>query len=115
LAIALGGAVVAVALNAILAVTAGLVAVVAVAGWLIGLALRDDAGAAGQAAARPALGMALGLACGMVALIAIGAWLVAVPQGNVLNPLDYLGQTLGLTLPASLAAAAGAAWLGARR
>lgn len=115
-AIAILGAVASAGLNAILAVTTGLVAVAGLTAYLIGLALRQNppARAPCRSAGTSHAGLAIVLALFSVAAAAAGAWLVAIPQGNLLDPLDYLGQTLGLVLAGQGLAAVLGAWLGSR-
>jgi hypothetical protein len=119
--IAILGAVAIAALNAVLAVTTGLVAVAGVTGYLIGLALRpgsmvDALGGRtpGVSTGANRVSLAIELALLAVAAGAAGAWLVAIPQGNLLGPIDYLGQTLGILLPVQAVAAVVGAWLGSR-
>ena len=108
-------------LHAVLAVTTGLLAIAALVGYLLGQALR--AGGAGVRAGGTGDGPAAGansvagaivLALAVVAAGAIGSWLVAIPQGNQLGIAEYLGQTVGIVLPAQALAAVAGAWLGSR-
>jgi hypothetical protein len=125
------GAVASALLNAVFAVTIGLVAVSGVTGYLVGAALRTPladragdrptGGAAAGAGGRPTAAsrsnrIALAVLVALVAVLAgaLGAWLVAIPQGNLLGPIDYLGQTLGIVLPVQAVAAIVGAWLGSR-
>lgn len=124
LLVATGGAAVIVVLNVVLAVTAGLVAIAAVTGYLVGGALRGvsaevppvtaGAGVLGSSRGR-GIALAMAVAVGSVLAGALGTWLVSVTaQGGTLGPLDYLAATMGILLPIQILAAAGAAWLGSR-
>lgn len=101
------GAAAIVVLGGLLAVSAGLVAVAALIGWLTGAALRPTA--AGRRAA-----LAVALAVGAVGLGQLGLWGFAWLEGGRLGPLDYLAQTFGVLVPAEVAAAALVAWASAR-
>ncbi len=103
-------------LGGLLAITAGLVAVPGVAAYLVGQALRasDGPGSSAPGAPTSRTAAAIGLAIAVVLVGVLGSWLLSLPQGGVLGPLDYLGQTLGLLVPVMIAIAAVAAWLGSR-
>jgi hypothetical protein len=94
-------------LGGLLAVTAGLVAVAALTGWLTGAALRATGG-------RRRVALAVALAVGAIALGQLGLWGFAWLEGGRLGPLDYLTQTYGVLVPAEIAAAALVAWGSAR-
>jgi len=119
--IAILGALAIAVLNAVLAVTTGLVAVAGVTAYLVGLALRpgaetDTAGGRtpGVSTGAGRVSLAIVLALLAIGAGAVGAWLVAIPQGNLLGPVDYLGQTLGIVLPVQAVVAMVGAWLGSR-
>lgn len=123
LGIAVAGALVMLALNVLLTITFGLVAVAAVTGYLVGGALRERAAGMPAAAGAGSLGSArdrgmaltMALAVGAVLSAALGTWLVAiVAQGGSLGPVDYLAQTMGILLPVQVLVAAGTGWLGSR-
>lgn len=87
LAIVLGGTIAFVVLGGILAVTAGLVIVAAVVGWLIG-----------QVVSPPARAGLAGL--GAVALGLLGIWLFGRIEGGVMDPLSYVLEVEGWPLVA---------------
>lgn len=87
LGIALGGAIAFVVLGGILAVTAGLVIVAAVVGWLIGMTVSP-----------PARAGLVGL--GAVALGLLAMWLFGRIEGGVMDPLSYLLEVHGWPLVA---------------
>jgi hypothetical protein len=109
---AVAGSVATVILGGALAVSAGLLVVAAACGWAIGLAVR--VGAAGALAAGSRAAVAVALAGLAVALGQLGLWLYARTEGGVLGPVDYLGQTFGLLVPAQVLLALAAAWRAAR-
>jgi hypothetical protein len=99
-------------LGGVLLVTAGLIVVAAVGGWVVAAAVR--AGTA-PALRRPQRSWAaVILAVAGVAVGQLGLWLYARYEGGVLGPLDHLAQTYGILVPLELGVAAVAAWLAAR-
>jgi hypothetical protein len=96
LGVAVGGIVAYVLLGGVLALTAGLIVVAGLIGWLMGLVVRPPLRAAGVAVAVVAVGL-------------LGIWLFGRWEGGVLDPLDYLAEVHGLILPLELAAAGGMA------
>jgi hypothetical protein len=97
IAVALVGALAFVALGGPLSVTAGLVAVAGVIGWLTGMVVR------------PGKVIAAGLAVASVAVGLVGIWTFAGIEGGALPLLDYLAQVQGLLVPIELAVAGGLA------
>jgi hypothetical protein len=96
----------------IVLVTAGLIALAALGGWAIAIAVR--AGSAGTVAAERRAVMAAVLAALAVIGGQLGLWLFARYEGGVLGPIDYLAETFGLLVPIELAFASVAAWLASR-
>jgi hypothetical protein len=96
----------------VILVTAGLVALAALGGWAIGIAVRVGSGgtvAAERRAVMAAVLAALAVLGGQLAL-----WLFARYEGGVLGPVDYLAETFGLLIPIELAFAVVAAWFASR-
>ena len=93
-------------------VTAGLIALAALGGWAIGIAIR--AGSAGTVAADRRAVMGAVLAALAVLGGQLGLWLFARYEGGVLGPVDYLAETFGPLVPIELAFAAVAGWLASR-
>ena len=96
LAVAAGGVVAFVILGGILAVTAGLIVLAGLIGWLIGLLVRPPARAALVAVVTAVAGL-------------IGIWLFGRWEGGVLNPIDYFADVQGIIVPLELLAAGGMA------
>jgi hypothetical protein len=96
LAVAIGGVLGFVILGGILAITAGLIVLAALIGWLIGLLVRPPARAAV-------------VAVGVVVLGLLGIWLFGRWEGGVLDPLEYLAEVQGFVVPLELLAAGGLA------
>lgn len=109
---AIGVAAVIAVLGGIVLVTAGLIALAALGGWAIAIAVR--VGSAGTVAKRPRAVMAAVLAALAVAGGQLGLWLFARYEGGVLGPVDYLAETFGLLVPIELAFAVAAGWLASR-
>jgi hypothetical protein len=117
LLIAAAGGVLLFVVGAILASTAGLLAVSATMGGGIGLVLAgarvpDQDGRAAMSR-RAVAWLAVSLATGAVVIAALATWLYARSLGGALAPIDYLLATFGPFVPgelilASLAAAWGA-------
>ena len=93
-------------------VTAGLVALAALGGWAIGIAVRI--GSAGTVAADRRALMGAVLAALAVLGGQLGLWLFARYEGGVLGPVDYLAETFGVLVPIELAFAVVAGWLASR-
>ena len=110
--VAIGGAVVFALLGGLLSMTAGLLAVAAAIGWLVGRTVAAGAGPSAPPARRSVI--AAVLAIDGVVLGLLGIWLVAALQGGRLGLLEYLAQTRGLLAPLEIAVAAAIAWWSAR-
>jgi len=91
--VALVGVIAFVVLGGPLSVTAGLVAVAGVIGWLTGMVVR------------PGKLIAATLAVASVAVGLVGIWLFAGIEGGALPLLDYLAQVQGVLVPIELAVA----------
>jgi hypothetical protein len=96
----------------VILVTAGLVALAALGGWAIGIAVRVGSG--GTVAVERRAVMAAVLAAVAVLGGQLGLWLFARYEGGVLGPVDYLAETFGLLVPIELAFAVVAAWFASR-
>ena len=94
--VAVLGVLVFVVLGGVLGITAGLVVVAGILGWLTGLLVRPPWRAAAVAA-------------GVVVAGLLGIWLFGRWEGGVLNPIDYLAEVHGLAAPLDILAAAGMA------
>jgi len=94
--IALVGVLVFVVLGGVLGITAGLVVVAGLLGWLTGLLVRPPWRAAAVAA-------------GVIVAGLVGIWLFGRWEGGVLNPIDYLAEVHGIAAPLDILAAAGMA------
>jgi hypothetical protein len=87
----LGGLLVAAA-GGLLAISAGLLALAALAGWWTGVLLRPlRRGRTIAAVLVPAIGIAGGQ---------VGLWLLALGEGGRLGLVDYLAATFGVLVPA---------------
>lgn len=100
--IALGGG--------LLTITAGLLVVAGVLGWLVAVALMLGAGptAAGERGRRRWTAAIIALAG--VALGQVGLWLIARGEGGTLGVIDYLAETFGVLVPAEMLIATAVAW-----
>jgi hypothetical protein len=96
LAVAVGGVLAFVVLGGILAITAGLVVLAGLIGWLIGLVVRPPVRAAVVAVAVVAVGL-------------LGVWLFGRWEGGVLDPFEYFAEVQGVLVPLELLAAGGLA------
>lgn len=85
-----------VVLGGVLGITAGLVVVAGLLGWLTGLLVRPPVRAAAVAA-------------GVVVAGLLGIWLFGRWEGGVLNPIEYLAEVHGLAAPLDILVAAGLA------
>lgn len=93
-------------------VTAGLIALAALGGWAIGIAVR--AGSAGTVA-RQRRAVTGAVLAGLAVLGGqLGLWLFARYEGGVLGPVEYLAEAFGLLVPLQLAFAVVAGWLASR-
>jgi hypothetical protein len=100
---------VALVVGGVIGVTAGLVVIAAIVGVAVGMSLRVRAGTP-----RPVRVVATALALGGVGLGWILLWFVAMLEGGALGPIDYLAQTYGILVPASLGLCGAGAWIAAR-
>ena len=100
--------------NGILTITAGLLVVAAVVGWVVGAVFTIALGPtpAGGRTIRRSLAAVIALLG--VALGQVGLWLIAREEGGTLAIGDYLAEVFGLLVPAELAIAAVVAWWRAR-
>jgi hypothetical protein len=96
LAVAVGGVLAFIVLGGILAITAGLVVLAGLIGWLIGLLVRPPARAAVVAIVVVAVGL-------------LGVWLFGRWEGGVLDPIEYFAEVQGVLVPLELLAAGGLA------
>ena len=94
--IVIAGVLVFVVLGGVLGITAGLVVVAGLLGWLTGLLIRPPWRAAT-------------VATGVVVAGLLGIWLFGRWEGGVLNPIDYLAEVHGIAAPLDILAAAGMA------
>ncbi len=100
----------------VLAERRGLLAIAGIGGAVLGL-LAAGAAVSRDGIAPPALArgrvtrIAVVLAIATIAFAALGTWAYGRLEGGVMDPLSYLGETLGLYVPAEAAIAAiAAAW-----
>ncbi|HXI81513.1 MAG TPA: hypothetical protein VNM34_11935 [Verrucomicrobiae bacterium] len=96
LAVAAVGVALFVLLGGVLAVTAGLLVIAGLVGWLTGLFVRPPARAAT-------------VAVGVVLLGLAGIWLFGRWEGGVLDPIEYFAEVQGILVPFELVVAAGLA------
>lgn len=106
----LAGSVLIVVLGGVLSLSAGLLLLTGLVGWVIG---RSAATAThiGSGARRLIAG---GLTIASVVVGQVGLWLYAMSQGGALDLVGYLAQTWGPLVPAQILVAAGAAWWASR-
>lgn len=109
LAAIVGGIAIAVA-GGQLTITAGLLVIAAVLGWLVAIVLTIGLGT--NPSMRPSVRRATAAIVAVfgVALGQVGLWLIAREEGGVLAPLDYLADVFGFLVPAEFALAAAVAW-----
>jgi hypothetical protein len=108
IAAAAGGGLVITVAGGLLTMTAGLVVIAAVLGWVVGALVGLGGSASPQRQRRRVL--AAGVAIGGVALGQAGLWLVARQEGGTLDPVAYLAEVFGALVPLEVALAAGFAW-----
>ncbi|MFL5778075.1 MAG: hypothetical protein ACJ761_03935 [Chloroflexota bacterium] len=109
---AIGGAIALALLGGVVTISAGLIVVAAVIGWVVAIAVL--AGDTGSRSTSWGIAIAIGLALGSVALGQLGLWLYARTEGGVLPIIDYLAQTFGFLVPIELVLAGLTAWVTAR-
>jgi hypothetical protein len=105
---AVAGALAITVAGGLLAMTAGLVVIAAVLGWVVGALVGLGGSASPGRPRRRAL--AAGLAVGGVALGQIGLWLVARQEGGTLGLVAYLAEVFGVLVPFEAVLAGGLAW-----
>jgi hypothetical protein len=96
LAVFAGGTLAFIVLGGVLAITAGLIVLAGLVGWLTGLLVRPPLRAAVVAFATVVAGL-------------LGIWLFGRWEGGVLNPIEYLAEVQGFVVPLELLAGAGMA------
>lgn len=109
LAAIVGGIAIAVA-GGRLTMTAGLLVIAAVLGWVVAVVLTIALGTNRSIGPNARRGMAAAIAVLGVALGQMGLWLIARDEGGVLAPIDYLADVFGLLVLAEFALAAAVAW-----
>jgi hypothetical protein len=102
IAIAIGGG--------LLTITAGLLVVAAIVGWIVAVALMLGAGPAFSAERARRRWIAAAIALAGVALGQVGLWLIARGEGGTLGAIDYLSEVFGVLVPGQLLIAAAVAW-----
>ena len=109
LAAIVGGIAIAIA-GGRLTITAGLLVIAAVLGWMIAVVLTIGLGTNRSMGPTARRGAAATIAVLGVALGQVGLWLIAREEGGVLAPIDYLADVFGFLVPAEFALAAAVAW-----
>jgi hypothetical protein len=100
IAIAVGGG--------LMTITAGLLVIAAVLGWVVAALVSLDADPAAGRRGRRTTATIVGLAG--VALGQVGLWIIAREEGGTLGPIDYLAEVFGVLVPLEFALAGGIAW-----
>lgn len=93
-----------------LTITAGLLVIAGVLGWVIAVVLTLGLGTNRSMGPRARRVTAATVAVLGVALGQVGLWLIAREEGGVLAPIDYLADVFGFLVPAEFAVAAAVAW-----
>jgi hypothetical protein len=93
-----------------LTITAGLVVIAAVLGWVVAIVLTIGLGTNRSMGRTTRRVTAATIAVLGVALGQLGLWLIAREEGGVLAPIDYLADVYGFLVPAEFALAAALAW-----
>ena len=107
-AAAIGCAVVITVAGGLVAITAGLLVIAAVVGWVVAGAVTSGARIA---VPRPTVRwLAVALAVTGVALGQVGLWLLGREEGGVLSLIDYLAEVFGFLVPLQLGIAGLVAW-----
>jgi hypothetical protein len=107
---AVAGAIVIAVGGGLLTITAGLLVVAAVVGWIVAIALTLGAGPARGAERGRRRWTAAAIAAGGVAVGQVGLWLIARSEGGTLGAVDYLAEVFGVLVPAEMLIAAAFAW-----
>lgn len=107
---AIAGAIVIAVGGGLLTITAGLLVVAAIVGWVVAVALMLAAGPAPAAGRARRRWIAALIAMGGVALGQVGLWLIARGEGGTLGAIDYLSEVFGVLVPAEFLIAAVVAW-----
>jgi hypothetical protein len=90
-------------------ITAGLLVIAGVVGWIVAVALTRGAGASTSTRGRTRATAAL-IALAAVAVGQVGLWLIARGEGGTLDLIDYLAEVFGVLVPAELLIAGVVAW-----
>ena len=93
-----------------LTITAGLLVIAAVLGYVVAVVLTTALGTNRSVGPNGRRGTAAAIALLSVALGQLGLWLIARNEGGVLAPIDYLADVFGLLVPAEFALAGAVAW-----
>jgi len=112
LLVAIGGSAAIAVLGGVLAISAGLLVVAALIGWLVPVTMRA-AGGQDRLDRSSRIG-AIALAAGAAVLGQFGLWLYARVEGGVLALGPYLAETFGVLVPLEVVLAALVAWRAAR-
>ena len=107
---AIAGAVVIAAGGGLLTITAGLLVVAAIVGWVVAVALVLGAGAPTATERGRRRWTAAAMALAGITLGQVGLWLIARGEGGTLGVVDYLAETFGVLVPAELLISAVVAW-----
>lgn len=107
---AIAGAIVIAVGGGLVTITAGLLVVAAIVGWVVAVALMLGAGVVPGIDRGGRRWTAAVIAVAGVALGQVGLWLIARGEGGTLGVIDYLGETFGVLVPAELLIAAAVAW-----
>jgi hypothetical protein len=107
---ALAGAIAIAVGGGLLTLTAGLLIIAAVVGWIVAVGLALGAGPVAGAERGGRRWTAAVIAVGGIALGQVGLWLIARGEGGTLTVIDYLSEVFGVLVPAELLIAAGVAW-----
>jgi len=109
LAAIVGGVAIAIA-GGQLTITAGLLVIAAVLGWVVAVVLTIGLGTNRSLGPTARRGTAASISTLGVALGQLGLWLIAREEGGVLAPIDYLADVFGFLVLAEFALAAAVAW-----
>jgi hypothetical protein len=93
-----------------LTMTAGLLVIAAVLGYVVAVVLTTALGTNRSLGPNGRRGTAAAIALLSVALGQLGLWLIARNEGGVLAPIDYHADVLGFLVPAEFVLAGAVAW-----